>query len=174
MWEFTSSLGFYTVRSNFQTLKLSDAMAIWQCFPWTEMIYPQAPQPCCKRAWFFSFGKLVYSLKISWKQLLVFPVELTLVDCCLSLPYSATLYIQELYVTANIQMPSLSYSCERQIGNTVNYFSLTFCSQDRLLFVKVKHYALMMILHKRKCEQISQIFPGSQVFYRYFFLMLNT
>lgn len=71
-------------------------------------------------------------------------------------------------------MPSLSYSCERQIGNTVNYFSLTFCSQDRLLFVKVKHYALMMILHKRKCEQISQIFSGSQVFYRYFFLMLNT
>lgn len=70
------------------------------------------------------------------------------VHCCLNLPYSATLYIQELYVTANIQMPSNSYSGERQIGNTVNYFSLTFSSQDRLLVVKGKHYVLMMILRK--------------------------
>lgn len=125
-------------------------MAIWQCFPWTEMIYPQTPQSCCKRARFFSFGKLVYSIKISWKQLLVFCVELTSVevDCCLNLPYSATLCIQELYVTANIQMPSKSYSGETQIGNTVNYFSLTFSSHERLLVVKGKHYALMMILHK--------------------------
>lgn len=66
-------------------------------------------------------------------------------------------------------MPSNSHSGERQIGNTVNYFSLTFSSQDKLLVIKGKHYALMMILRERKCEQISQIFSGSEVLYRVFF-----
>jgi len=34
---------------------MSDAMAIWQCFPWTEMIYPKLIGHAAKEDDFFPF-----------------------------------------------------------------------------------------------------------------------
>lgn len=84
-------------------------------------------------------------------------------DCYLKLPYPTTLYrIHAAHGAINLQMPSKSG--EIKISNTVNYFSLTIISQRKFLVGKGKHYALMMIISKWKCEQISQIFSVSQVF----------
>lgn len=119
---------------------MSDAMAIWQCFPWTEMIYPQADRSCCKGAWLFSFRKLAYSIKTlgnnDWFS--VYSWHSTW-NCLLpesSLFCNTAYTIQVWYVTAKIQMPSNSHSGERKTGNAVNYFRLAWISLDKQLVVK--------------------------------------
>lgn len=96
-------------------------------------------------------------------------------ECRLHLPIPQHCIITQVsYFTVNTQMPSNSHSGTRIIGNTVNYFSLTFSSQDKLQVPKGKHYELMMIINKWKWEQISQILSVSQALYRYSFVVLNT
>lgn len=66
---------------------------------------------------------------------LLFQISLfnqSLMETITETSFFSTLYIiHALYGTINLQMPCKSG--EIKIGNAVNYFSLTFISQDKLL-----------------------------------------
>lgn len=116
-------------------------------FPMDRNVYPQATT--LQKMFFLLFQISLFdqSLMETIIGFLCMVYTSLGVDCYLKLPYSTTLYIiHALYGTINLQMPCKNG--EIKIANTVNYFSLTFISQDKLLVGKSKHYALMMIISK--------------------------
>lgn len=117
-------------------------------FPMDRNVYPQASNHAAEDLFLlFQISLVNQSLMETIIGVLCMAYTSPGVDCYLKLPYSTILYIiNALYGIINLQLPCKNG--EIKIGKTVNYFSLAFISQFKLLVGKGKHYALMMIISK--------------------------